>query len=70
MATASNDGVPPQYRPSSVELPLESHDSWPDLLNDLCKEAQSSRTASSLPINAARFALVAGDDTTQPLLWP
>ncbi|WP_419931488.1 tubulin-like doman-containing protein [Candidatus Poriferisodalis sp.] len=65
-----NDGVPPPYRPSSVELPLEQHDTWPSLLDDLCAEAQSPRTAASLPVNAARFALVLGDDSTVPLLWP
>lgn len=66
----ARSGVPPKYCPSSVELPLESHDAWPDLLDDLCREAVSSRTAAALPINAARFTLIAGDEVTEPLLWP
>ncbi|WP_419944385.1 tubulin-like doman-containing protein [Candidatus Poriferisodalis sp.] len=63
-------GVPPAYRPSSVEYPLETHESWPALLNDLCSEAVSERTAALTPVNAARFVLIAGDDHTPPLMRP
>ena len=63
-------GVPPAYQPSSVELPLESHDSWPGLVAELCKEAKAGRAAALTPVRAARFALIAGDDDIDPLLRP
>lgn len=53
--------VPPRYRPSTVEFPLESHDVWTQNLGELCSEAKipgiPCGTRSTDPL---RYRLIAG----------
>ncbi len=68
----ANAGIPIQYQPSTVEFPLEGHDKWVSLLDEICSENKNGITASMLPFQATVFALIAGspDGTIDPLVKP
>ncbi len=60
----SVESIPVAYLPSVVEFTLESHEIWSDQLDELCKEAIVSNGISGqplIPVDAARWLLVAGD---------
>ena len=58
-----------RYLPSTVELPLESHEAWPDLLEDLCAEASVNGVAyGTRSTDALRYRLIAGDSDMAPLV--
>lgn len=63
------DDIAKRYLPSTVELPLETHDAWPTLLGDLCAEARwadvpyGSRSSDPL-----RHRLIAGDSEMSSLV--
>ena len=65
------DDIAKRYLPSTVELPLEKHDAWPDLIGELCAEARVSDvsygTRSTDPL---RYRLIAGDDDLASLVRP
>ena len=54
-------GVPMSYLPSTVELPLESHEQWSPLLDDLCSEAAMSDVPYGIrTTDPLRYKLIAG----------
>ena len=60
----SVENIPAAYLPSVVEFTLESHETWSDQLDELCKEAVVTNGRSGqpiIPVDAARWLLVAGD---------
>lgn len=72
---AGSSGVPKRYLSSTVELPLESDETWEETLAELCMEARvdgiscGTRTTDSL-----RYRLVAGtpleaDEAIEPLVY-
>ena len=70
-------GVSKRYLPSSVELPLESHEMWSNMLAELCREAEQDNVAyGSRQTDPLRYrlvagtSLVAGEDDIQPLVYP
>ena len=72
----AGSGVSQRYLPSSVELPLEGHETWPDMLAGLCQEAaidgvkHGSRAIDPLRYRlVAGTPLVAGEDDIQPLVY-
>ena len=63
--------VAKRYLPSSVELPLEKHDAWPDLLGELCAEASLGAMAcGNRSTDPLRYRLIAGDEQMAPLVRP
>ena len=56
----SLDNIPDRYLPTGIELPLESHNEWGPLLQDLCSDAPRP-TERGDPVSAARTLLIAGD---------
>lgn len=69
-------GVSKRYQPSSVELPLEGHETWAAMLAGLCQEAvvdginYGSRATDPLRYRlVAGTTLVAGEDDIQPLVY-
>ena len=66
--TAVND-IAGRYLPSTIELPLESHDAWPDLLTELCAEADIDNVPyGNLGTDSLRYRLIAGDSDMKPLV--
>ena len=55
------DVVPPRYRASTVEFPLEDHTTWNASLTELCKEADDPRVPyGTRATDSLRYRLVAG----------
>ena len=66
---AAVDDIAGRYLPSTVELPLESHDEWPDLLARLCTEADLDGVPyGNLETDSLRYRLIAGDSEMMPLV--
>ncbi|MCY4037120.1 MAG: hypothetical protein OXF64_06690 [bacterium] len=70
-------GVSKRYLPSSVELPLEGHAEWEDMLTDLCREAEVVNVSYGPQLtDPLRYRLVAGTplmaskEDIQPLVFP
>ena len=60
-----------RYLPSTVELPLEKHQAWPDLMGELCAEANPGGVAcGNRSTDPLRYRLIAGDSETAPLVRP
>ena len=59
----SEDVVPPRYRASTVEFPLEDHTTWNASLSELCKEADDPRVPyGTRATDSLRYRLVAGTE--------
>ncbi|MCY4421810.1 MAG: hypothetical protein OXC06_01935 [Acidimicrobiaceae bacterium] len=60
-----------RYLPSTVELPLEKHDAWSELIGELSAEAGRGRVpCGNRSTDPLRYRLIAGDDQMDPLVRP
>ena len=65
--------IPERYRPSTIELPLESENEWRQLLEGLCEAACSAAVRRSTSLASASWSLIAGDvfqEDDGPVLTP
>ncbi|MXW95045.1 MAG: hypothetical protein F4110_14310 [Acidimicrobiaceae bacterium] len=68
--TAVND-IAKRYLPSTVELPLESHGAWPQLIGELSAEADPGGVSyGNRSTDPLRYRLIAGDGEMAPLVRP
>ena len=65
------DDIAKRYLPSTVELPLESHDAWPQLIGELSAEADPGGVSyGNRSTDPLRYRLIAGDGEMAPLVHP